>query len=409
MVRTVSTNRHVAVVDPALGFRGVHHLSIAKLLAQSGQRASVSVEFWGSRRPGGGAFAPSQHLPPGFHAAFSTDSYELIKQEFSVSRHWNWVQGLAREYAKVFAEIAASTDPSRVQVLHHTLSCEHAAALSLGIQMARERGAVMRHECLLMYAPGVDPEGVTYDGARRLRFFQTFWPLHQLEEVRLYASCDEYAESYRRLLDLPAPLPVHPCLVLDVEAPVVADRHNGPSQNFSGGRRAILYLGIVKEEKGFFRVPDVLSRSLRRARRDDVFLVQFVRTAKVGKRASKAIADIERAAARDERVLVIDGFLDDADLVHELRRSGSIRLDYDAAAYSHKTSGLLWMAVWYGLQIAVPSGTWLEREACRLGADVRIQGRGAWTRHMTRHRSPGSQAYREALFQPFLAWLLNRE
>src|SRR3546814_12812151 len=67
--------------------------------------------------------------------------------------------------------------------------------------------------------------------------------------------------------------------------------------------------------------------------------------------------------------------LSDEHLHEALAASSVFYMNYDAEPYAHKTSGLLWLAAWYRLPVAVPPGTWLEREARRLGVPLIPQGK----------------------------------
>src|SRR3546814_3141342 len=68
--------------------------------------------------------------------------------------------------------------------------------------------------------------------------------LARLPGVELHASCGEYAAAYAALLDHARPLPVHPCFL--------GDWRKRPARRTGGGEdRILLYVGEVKQEKGF--------------------------------------------------------------------------------------------------------------------------------------------------------------
>src|SRR3546814_7420716 len=95
-----------------------------------------------------------------------------------------------------------------------------------------------------MYSPGVDGVGGTIDVQRRLNFRLAFAGLARLPGVELHASCGEYAAAYAALLDHARPLPVHPCFL--------GDWRKRPARRTGGGEdRILLYVGEVKQEKGF--------------------------------------------------------------------------------------------------------------------------------------------------------------
>ena len=92
--------------------------------------------------------------------------------------------------------------------------------------------------------------------------------------------------------------------------------------------------------------------------------------------------------------------------LHQLLSGADVLyLDYDANAYRHKTSGLLWLAAWHRLAVVVPKGSWLEREAMRLGTSYStIEGNRVGS---TSPAAGGMQAgYFETTFAPFWPWLM---
>src|SRR3546814_11688611 len=84
-------------------------------------------------------------------------------------------------------------------------------------------------------------------------------------------------------------------------------------------------------------------------------------------------------------------------------------MNYDAEAYAHKTSGLLWLAAWYRLPVAVPPGTWLEREARRLGVPLIPQGKALTPANaVVQARAFGKRSF-QTVFTPFHDWLETLE
>src|SRR3546814_18598958 len=79
-------------------------------------------------------------------------------------------------------------------------------------------------------------------------------------------------------------------------------------------------------------------------------------------------------------------------------------MNYDAEAYAHKTSGLLWLAAWYRLPVAVPPGTWLEREARRLGVPLIPQGKALTPANAVVQARAFDKRYFQTVFTPFHDW-----
>src|SRR3546814_10669716 len=72
-------------------------------------------------------------------------------------------------------------------------------------------------------------------------------------------------------------------------------------------------------------------------------------------------------AGSEPRIDLHDGYWGDEQLHEWLSMASALCLDYDVRAYSHKTSGLLWLAAWHGLAVRVPAGSWPDREGRPLG------------------------------------------
>jgi len=382
------------VIDPALGRTGAHNLGFAELLV--GQDAvrergvcgntAMDAELQARLAPACDLVAP----------VFDVDFYALAGKAGGVAEHWDWIYGLCKAYLAAFERVQARWPDRPVRLLYHTLSWEHATALALAIRQFGTRGARFLHVALLMYSPGVDEAGRTLDPQRRLNFRLAFSALRTAGEVALYASCGEYAQAYRHLLGLASPLPLHPCFIGDWRRPRPVRRAGAPET-------VLLYLGEIKQDKGFLDLPARLRRELAAPGPARRFVLQFtaVRTA-----AARAVVDELRAlAASHPGVEIHEGFWSDAELDARLGAASVLRLDYDPAAYTHKTSGLLWLAAWHRLAVTVPAGSWLQREARRLGVAVIPADQPARSALARVDRKGEEHAYFEAIFAPFWEWL----
>ncbi|GAB3343664.1 glycosyltransferase [Marilutibacter aestuarii] len=381
----------IVLVDPALGRTGAHNRGFAELFASwiqvGGILANVRMEE-ALRSSLGRQLALVE-------ARFDVDFYALAGKQGGVAHHWDWVFGLSLGYRQAL-EVALERWPSGpLRILYHTLSWEHAAALSLALHALGPRGDRLQHIALLMYSPGVDCEGRSLDAGKAMNFRLAFDALRGAGDVRLYASCGEYSEAYRHLLGLPSPLDIHPCFLGNWDLPSARVRN--------ARERVILYLGEVKQDKGALELPDRLRRELAASRGKRQFLLQFssVRT----DAARQLLSELHDIARGRDDVRIHEGFWSDEQLVEVLSGSGVLRLDYDAPAYAHKTSGLLWLAAWHRLDVTVPAGSWLEREALRLGmnilpSDAPIGEAGDLARVP---RVPN--AYFARIFTPFRSWL----
>src|SRR3546814_8053872 len=76
---------------------------------------------------------------------FNLDFYGLVHEPGGVAEHWDWIYRLALEYQNALRQVVGRWPGQPVRVLHHTLSWEHASALSIAIQLLGDTGAQLDH------------------------------------------------------------------------------------------------------------------------------------------------------------------------------------------------------------------------------------------------------------------------
>jgi hypothetical protein len=283
-----------------------------------------------------------------------------------------------------------------VLLIHHTLSWEHALALAQAIAALGPAAQRLHHMALLMYSPGLDAQGLPWDATLHSNFAAAFSLLEQQPNVCLYASCAEYASAYAALLGRTAPFPQHPCFLGDWSVP--PSRHADPTTH-------LLYLGVVKEDKGFLDLPGRLPAVLRDGLPGEQFIVQFFGPGgKLSPKARAAADKLAKLAKKNAQIILHEGFWSDEELLAALSAAQSLHLPYDANAYRHKTSGLLWLAAWHRVEAVVPAGSWLEREAQRLGAAYTAVEKGRIVRRQVLPSDTDNDYFR-TLFAPFWPWV----
>lgn len=386
----------IALIDPALGRTGAHNRSFALLLARQGA-GKGEIGVWCNEMIShdlcGEMVAQGVTVKP----LFDVDFYRILqKHGGGVADHWDWIYHLSQQYLQAFEQVLEQWPQGLVEVIHHTLSWEHASALALALELGGSRMNRLRHLVFLMFSPGVDAAGDTYDAIKALNYRLAFRWLTQFGSVSLYAGCSEYASAYERLLGLSDALSIHPCFLGDWGSrPLRQPRPGAPT--------LLLYAGEIKKEKGFLQLPKLLESLLQTASAETRLIIQFV--AVRNDSARKVQVRLDQLAKDDPRVEIHHGFWSDETLQETLATVDVLYLNYDASAYCHSTSGLLWLAAWYGISVVVPDNTWLRREAGRLGVRV-VAGDGT----SVNRASPADPAafdagYFAALFTPFWSWL----
>lgn len=384
----------VALIDPALGRTGAHNRGFAHLLANSRDECG-EIGIWCNTAIESSVYEELASCGVSVEPVFDLDFYRILqKQGGGVSDHWEWIYALARQYELAFEQVQRRWPRGTICVVHHTLSWEHASALALALKLAGGAANRLQHLALLMFSPGMDEAGHIHDLDAVSNYRLAFRSLWETPAVSLFASCSEYSRAYAKLLELPAALPVHPCF-LDVwdKRPVNANPrpHN----------RLLLYAGEIKQEKGFLRLPLLLDEALRKTSEETEIVLQFV--AVRNQAARNVVQELEAIASSHARVRIHVGFWTEQQLREMLRSTDVLCLNYDATAYRHATSGLLWLAAWYGVAVMVPAETWLRREAIRLGVPV-------WTDFDVKPtKESGKNAshhdYFKTLFTSFPKWL----
>lgn len=384
----------IAIVDPALGRTGAHNRGFVEMLLDQGVDAA-NLGVWCSTAIGPALRSSLAGRGLAASPVFALDFYQIIGKAGGVAEHWNWIYRFSRDYVQAFEQIMRRWPEDTVHVLYHTLSWEHATALGLAIRLLGARGARLRHLAFLMYSPGIDETGAVFDVPRSLNFRLAFRTLARLPGVALYAGCSEYATAYARLLGLEQPLPLHPCFLGDWrERP----RRVRPAEP----ERILLYVGEIKQDKGFLDLPRLVEDLLADAPQRR-YVVQFVEVR--NEAGATVLRTLQALAAQHPQLEVHHGFWSEPQLREMLADCDALCMNYDPAVYTHKTSGLLWLAAWYGLTVWVPQGSWLEREAKRLGM---AHVAGAWPVRFEGAAVDAAafdEAYFRHLFTPFRGWL----
>jgi hypothetical protein len=422
----MSAPLRIAILDPALSQSGgAHNRGFAASLARWGRGASDTGVWCHQSLP---AAQHRAYAAAGLHVVtpFSIRFYELLRQSGDAATHAGWIASLAREYAAALSDVLRHWPSGPILTIYHTLSWEHARALADALAAAGTAGARIRHMALLMYSPGLDESGAVWDEALRANFLTAFGALAACAQVTLYANCAEYAGAYAALLGRPEALPLHPCFLGDwsrlpqrqpgaqtgVERLCETSnravlswlpwRRRGPG-DAQHGRTHLLYLGIVKDDKGFAELPARIRPLLRKVGAPDRYVIQFFGPGAKLIRRSQKVADVLRALAKKyPRLIVHEGFWSDAQLSGWLDKADTLHLAYDRLAYRHKTSGLLWLAAWHGVEAIVPADCWLAREAARLGVAHTVVHNG---QVIERHGAREPTDYFRAIFTPFWPWV----
>ena len=364
----------LSIIDPALGISRGHHLAAFE---------SIAATFPGNFEAFGSACSESlmaiggeSHYNEAFIPVFSQPFYQLSESSSSVEIS-SYIHQLACDFVRVLKN--AESEVAWI----HTLSWEHACALSLAIEhvLTCEQLRIKRVLVFLMFNPGIDHNGYVADPRLFGRFKSGFERLARFSCVNFYAPCLEYAWKYQKLIESKSTIEVHPVFF---DSPY-SDCSKRPENDAE-----ILYLGDVKSEKGFRDLPLLIEARIPECNRLFVHFSSNEESALLA--VEQRIVDLCEAEPRLE---LHTGFLAAAELDQLFARAARIHLDYDPCAYAEQTSGVLWLAVRRGLEVITQENTWLARELAILSENPTISG-------------AEGKKYRDVIFKDFGHWLESK-
>lgn len=402
---------NLAVIDPGLLEPAGHHAGFASVLAASypRYRTGFDVTVLANRKLDNRLMETLESAGVKAVPCFDVAFYRYFEQAGNVALRSEYILALSKGYLEAFVYLRRKWGENGTGVLlYHTLSWEHAAALLLAIRQFGEMGRLFRHEVYLMFAPGVDRQGVMYDTERALNYRVAFSGLSELSNVRLSASCWDYAGAYRYLLDREEDLTIHPCFLADWSA---LSRPGTESWSVDLDTACVLlYLGDAKAEKGFLSLPKLIREWQALLGEKAKMIIHY--TSHWGDASIEAVIERLRAMSlQDQRIELVNTFLEDAELHRLIKRCDLAVVSYDDVIYQYKTSGVLWLFAYYRVAMVVYSLGWLFREVTRLGMKVILkQSHSALTDRVDQRclvfedvshlvSVPGS--YPEALFRSF--------
>lgn len=320
---------------------------------------------------------------------FTTDFYSIFNKELDLFGSQKYIKKLTIEYVGVFESSIGSTDKV---FLFHTLSWQHAVALSIAISIYK-RNSIFDSKILvfLMFNPALSDKS-----NNSFLYSYGFRSLAKHAFVTFFAADYELKLEYERILE--REIDIHPCVLSGGDVANVED---------NDVVKIILYVGDAKPEKGFMDIPYLIKSYCRNLKDPNYeFVVQYTIASQscdleIVSRKIKELAKI------DTRVSVIDSFLTQNKLEELFASSEMIIFNYDEKEYQNKSSGVLWLAAKYNLTMKFLTDTWLNREAKRLGgriAHLPVVEISKKTEEIDCETS-NNNYYRSMLFKEFGCWL----
>lgn len=370
MIERGSNLTRLAIIDPGLLEPAGHHAGFAATISSSYHRyrPSFDVVYFASQRLDDAIASRLGAAGITVERFFTSVFYRHFEEAGNAVSRSQYIIQLGLEYFNVFKYLDKLWHGEKVVLLYHTLSWEHATALHLAIQLYGHDGLMFEHHVLLMFSPGLDENGDVYNLQRSLNFRGAFRYLDLNENVFLSASCEEYSVAYMALLNGKCQLPVHPCFLADWEI-LPKNKQLVPQAETSHLRlvsiRVLFYFGDAKADKGFFRLPEIISQWQPILDENSVLLIQFT-ACWPDERILGTTETLRAMAEVDSRIQIKESFLP-AYKLHVFFQSVDVSvLFYDESRYHHKTSGILWLLGFYQIPVVIYGAGWLARECERL-------------------------------------------
>ncbi len=405
------TSKKIIVIDPALMAAGGHHAGFAEMAASSiSRQKELEVEFVSHENVDETIRAQVEQALCVVRAEFSINFYEYFDQSVTVADIQPYVLQVTKEYIAAIQSTMKHPMSSDIIFFYPSLTWEHAYCLALALTYLTP-ALTAKHIVCAMFNPAIDFRGKTTNHTKKLNYTLAFKALDKHKSVQLYASDQELASAYAKLLDRVKPLPLHPCYL--------ADWSNLNSDNHAIKRqgeplKVTIYMGDAKENKGFLLLSRIASEILADKLLNIELTVQYT-LAWADETVREAAEKIVVIAREDKRLVVTERFLSDNELHNHLEHTDLFIFTYKAKVYQDKSSGLLWLIGWYKTPVYFLNATWLSREAQRLQLPVlktindphNLKEKINQIKNKDEHVNNKSNLYRTEIYRPFWHWIAS--
>ncbi|MGY5449837.1 hypothetical protein ACVFI8_02630 [Agarivorans sp. MS3-6] len=363
------SNKYLVVLDPGLRELGGHHPASIKSIAQASQHLTDCrlLVYCNQQCPAGFAQqleAENVEVLP----VFKTDFYQYFYHQPSPQDLFAYIQRLAQEYYDaIFDAVGKLSEAEKITFWCHTVDWPHAHAISLALSLLEQKWGepcfldkVNINICLMYHPYRQLVENETAIIKQKMRFEIPLRRLVQFPNVALYGADAEIIGFAQGLAG--GEVGLQPCLLLgDLSRDKVKCIDNVNKQ-------IILYVGDAKENKGFCELPTMVEGISQRYPNWQI-VIQY----SINKEAVHLVTidqHLQLLNTQRANLTLIRGFIEHEQLMRLFKDSSIIAFNYNNDVYQYQSSGVLWLAAHFKLQIICFSDTWVTREAKRLGLAV---------------------------------------
>jgi hypothetical protein len=361
----------LVVLDPGLRETGGHHPAFILALLGTDIFTPNDTKLRVFANTG---FAPSAVFNSGTHNVeytpfFESDFYRYFYESTQHPELPNFIRCLTAEYLSAMKQVTeVDCQPETAKagssiLLCHALGWEHATALANALFLFKKQTCItLRIVVILMFSPYRKTANEDYDSQLYLRYRMAFKGLAACDGVTFFACDYETSKAYEYILA--RQIDVIPC-------PFVEPRKTA-NNRAKKIKKIILYMGDCKATKGFLALPNLLENIVKQDQKKCMsYIIQYTLTNK-----SEAFLAVDKKlkifADLHPNVSVIDAFWSEEQLHTTLATADALVFNYDSSVYMYQSSGVLWLAAYYNLNMFFLNDNWLTREAARVKSEYTL-------------------------------------
>ena len=347
--------KSVFVIDPGMMEAGGHHAALLETLSHSNSEDTM-VSVLTHKQLDNELETTAKNNGIQVHRYFSTNFYQHYEDslELNLSGMQHYIRLLAWEYACAIKLAAQGLTNHEVICFYPCMNWEHASAISLALTMSDEKYQCT-HKVCCMFKP------LKIERQSELLYKYSFGQLAKHSGVELFASDWETREYYEGLgISIRG---LHPCYLLPWGSLNKQKKINTNTPHF------LVYMGDAKENKGFLRLPEVITEAIGKFSGKVKLTVQYT-LAWDYPELTPVINTLKRLEKEYRaQVQVHARFWSKDELQSVMTSLSGVICMYDSLTYQNKSSGLAWLCGYYNLPIIFINQQtfWMHREMARLG------------------------------------------
>ncbi|MDB4279328.1 hypothetical protein N9865_00640 [Paraglaciecola sp.] len=365
----------LVVLDPGLRETGGHHPAfiLALLGTELFKANDARLRVFANTGFAPGAVFDSGTNNVEYTPFFESDFYRYFYESTQHPELPNFIRRLTKEYLAAMKQVTETyCQPKAVKgrasvFLCHALGWAHATALADALFLFKKQtGITLRIVVMLMFSPYRKTVNEQYDSQVYLRYRMAFKGLAACDGVSFFACDHETSKAYGNILA--RQIDVMPCSFVG-GSKKINSRVNSRANKV---KQIVLYIGDSKATKGFLALPNLLEEIVKPEQAKCLnYIIQYTLTNK-----SEAFLAVDKKlktlAELHPNVAVFDTFWSEKQLHTTLAAADALVFNYDSSVYMYQSSGVLWLAAYFNVNMFFLSRNWLTREAARLQSEYTL-------------------------------------